>query len=91
MRNRYVKSVPVILAGALAGESFLVAEKKREPYHVEQQQYEEPSSLTYAVTSTATFVAGVSLLGPFSVNRETPSGSSFRVISTETPLAGGQT
>ena len=84
MRNCYVKSVPVILAAALTGEKFLVAaEKQREPYHIEQQQYEEPSSLTYAVASTATFVTGVSLLSPVSINQETPSGSSFQVICTE--------
>jgi hypothetical protein len=58
-----VKSVPIILTGALL--TGLAVIEEREPYHIEQRQYEEPSTLTYAVTSTATFVAGVRLLGSF--------------------------
>jgi hypothetical protein len=56
MGDRHRKPVPIVLAGAfLAG---LTVIEEREPYHIEQRQYEEPSKLSYEIaTSTATGVA----------------------------------
>jgi hypothetical protein len=81
MRYRHVKSVPIIVTGALLS-AMAVVEARRKPYHIEPRQHEEPSRLTYDVTSTATFVTGVRLLGPF-INSDSLSGTSFRVIFTE--------
>jgi hypothetical protein len=53
VRNRYGKSAPIIIAGALV--SGLTVIEGREPYHIEPQQCAEPSKLTYEISvSTAT-------------------------------------
>jgi hypothetical protein len=63
MRNRG-KSAPIIVTGALL--SGLTIVEGREPYHIEQRQYEEPSKLTYEnAYSTATFTTGTILYDPF--------------------------
>ncbi len=51
--NRTMKSVPIVLTGALL--LGLVVVERREPYHIEPRQSEEPARLTYFVNSTATF------------------------------------
>jgi hypothetical protein len=81
MRNRHKKFAPIIVTGALLSD-LAVVEARREPYHIEPRQHEEPSRLTYDVTSTATFVTGVTLLGPF-IKSDSLSGTSFRVIFAE--------
>lgn len=54
MMNRCGKSAPIIITGALL--SGLTVVEGREPYHIEHQQYEEPSKLIYEIAiSTATF------------------------------------
>jgi hypothetical protein len=70
MRNRCRKSAPLIITGALLSGVAVV--EGREPYHIEQRQYQEPSKLTYEISlSTATVTVGTSLMNPFDRDRWT--------------------
>jgi hypothetical protein len=70
MRNRHVKSAPIIITGALL--SGLAVVEEREPYHIEQRQYQEPSKLTYEISlSTASGTVGTFLINPFDRDRWT--------------------
>ncbi len=62
MRNRCGRSAPIIITGALL--SGLTVAEGREPYHIEQRQYQEPSKLTYEIAiSTATITTFSSFFG----------------------------
>jgi len=70
MSYRRGKSAPIIVTSALL--SGLAVVEERDPYHIEQRQYEEPSKLTYEIAaSTATFVTGTVLFDPFDRDRLT--------------------
>ena len=64
MRNRPRKHAPIIITGALLSGMAVV--EGREPSHIEQRQYEEPSKLTYEIavsTATATVMTVSSTFG----------------------------
>jgi len=70
MRNRRKKSAPIIVTGALL--SGLAVVEGREPYHIEQRQYQEPSKLSYEIMlSTASGTVGTFLINPFDRDRWT--------------------
>jgi len=63
MRNRFV---PIIVSGTVFFMGVPVAEK-REPFHIEQRQYQEPDKMTYEnPSSTATITRGT--VGLFDYN-----------------------
>ena len=69
------KLAPFVAGAVLSGAAVVV--EGREPEHIEQQQYEEPSRLTYEIAnSTATFSVGAPLLDlvfPIMYTFDTPS------------------
>jgi hypothetical protein len=65
MSNRIGKSAPIMITGVML--SGLTVLEGREPHHIEQRQYEEPSKLTYEIansTATANILAPTFWLDP---------------------------